>query len=40
LTADDVNSLVEKVRGQMLETIKELSEENRLLNNPESKKSE
>jgi lysophosphatidate acyltransferase len=38
LTADDVNSLVEKVRGQMLETIKELSEENRLLNNPASKK--
>jgi len=40
LTADDVNSLLEKVRNQMLETLKELSEENRLLNLPKSEKSE
>jgi len=40
LTADDVNSLVEKVRNQMLETIKELSEENRLMNLPKSEKTE
>jgi len=39
LTADDVNDLVEKVRNQMLETLKELTEENRLLNNPGPKKS-
>ncbi|ORX75283.1 acyltransferase-domain-containing protein [Anaeromyces robustus] len=38
LNADDVNDLVEKVRNQMLDTIKELSEENRLMNLP--KKSE
>jgi len=40
LTAEDVNSLVEKVRGQMLVTIKELTEENRLMNLPESEKAE
>ncbi|ORX44129.1 acyltransferase-domain-containing protein [Piromyces finnis] len=40
LTSEDVNSLLEKVRNQMLETLKELSEENRLMNLPKSEKSE
>jgi len=40
LTAEDVTPLVEKVRGQMLETLKELTEENRLMNLPESEKAE